>query len=261
MAEDLMVIVPTHSGTVTTETTATLVTLATLMAARGGRMSLDFYSGALITQTRNAMVADFLSSNAQALLMLDADQGLDAAALARLIDLKKPVVGCLYPRRVYDWSSLRARDGMAADEVQAQIARFVGELVSTRGDALEFDVVDGYARALTVGTGAIVIRREAFDGLRARFPELEGQGFDPQMFTGERFAQNWGFFNTLSAAQAGVNLSEDFSFCHRWRVGCGGEIWADITSPSQHVGRHVVSGSYLDHLRLAGEAEFREAGS
>ena len=244
-----MVIVPTHSGTVTTETAATLVTLSALVASRGGKFSLDFYSGALLSQVRNAMVSDFLHSGADALMMLDADQGLDVTALRRLIDLRKPVVGCLYPRRQHEWSRLSPRDGLTLSEAQAQLTRFVGELVSARTDEIEIEVVDGYARAVTVGTGALVLRREAIDRLRVRFPELEGQGFDAQMFTGPRFAHNWGFFNTLTAAEAGANLSEDFSFCRRWREGCGGEIWADISSRTEHVGRHVIAGSYLDTLR------------
>ena len=46
----------------------------------------------------------------------------------------------------------------------------------------------------------------------------------------------------------GVPLSEDISFCRRWRQA-GGEIWADITSPVVHVGRNVQQGNYLDFYK------------
>ena len=40
-------------------------------------------------------------------------------------------------------------------------------------------------------------------------------------------------------------LSEDFSFCQRWRQ-CGGEVWASATHTIQHIGNHAFEGNFHD---------------
>ena len=45
----------------------------------------------------------------------------------------------------------------------------------------------------------------------------------------------------------GARLSEDYSFCHRWRQ-CGGEVWANISHPITHVGLHRYAGRYQDAM-------------
>jgi hypothetical protein len=44
-------------------------------------------------------------------------------------------------------------------------------------------------------------------------------------------------------------LSEDVSFCSRWREGCGGEIWANINHKISHV------GPFDFHMRYQGVLE------
>jgi hypothetical protein len=41
-------------------------------------------------------------------------------------------------------------------------------------------------------------------------------------------------------------LSEDFSFCHRWVQECGGTIWANTSYLVKHVGELVVQTRYGD---------------
>jgi hypothetical protein len=47
--------------------------------------------------------------------------------------------------------------------------------------------------------------------------------------------------------ETGVHLSEDLSFCERWRR-IGGEIWACVDETITHVGRMAFEGRYLDRL-------------
>jgi len=44
----------------------------------------------------------------------------------------------------------------------------------------------------------------------------------------------------------GMELSEDFSFCHRWIEGCGGKVWASIHRNIRHAGRMVYDSKYSD---------------
>jgi len=245
MAFHLLVATPTHSGAIDSVTADTLLQLQRALLARGDDCTVRFPSATTISTLRNLIVADFLGSGADALFMLDADQGLPVANVLRMIDLDRPVVGCLYPRRQYDWSAVRAGAGGDPGRMVYQAMDFVGALDSGPDGAVE--VQDGFARAAYLGAGSLLVRREALSTLMDAYPDLAGRGFHGAEFPGPRFAANWGFFNPLARDEGGDLLAEDFSFCQRWR-GAGGELWADLTAPAAHVGRHMFSGSYLDYL-------------
>lgn len=248
----IMAAVPTLSGSIDSLAAETLLQLQALVLARGGGFVTRFHSGSVISTIRNLIAADFLGSDADALFMLDSDQGVSSAVLERMLDKEGDAVGCIYPKRSYDWSAVSAaapRTGMQPLIYQAM--SFVGALDAGPGGAIGID--NGFAPAVHVGTGALLVRRSAFDRLERQFPELEGRGFYTAEFPEDRFARNWGFFNPIVQDDGGM-LSEDFSFCRRLR-GAGGTIWADIIGATAHVGRHVFSGSYYEFLQAVGGVE------
>lgn len=250
MSIRLLAAIPTYSGSIDSVTVETIVQLQRELLERGGAMQLRFHSGSVISTLRNLMVADFLASDADVLLMLDADQGITGAALMRMLDFGQPLVGCIYPKRVFDWTLVDpAQSAEDMPRILYQASQYVGRLDTGPGG--EIEVRDGFAPAIHVGTGILLIRREVIETLARRYPELKERGFHQADFPGPRFAQNWGFFNPLTAEDEGGALSEDFSFCHRWRAA-GGQIWADIISHSAHVGRHVFGGNYYDFVKANG---------
>jgi hypothetical protein len=240
MSLKLMAAVPSHGGTIVMEGALTLLGAQEIVHRRGGTFWFSHFGGATVSLVRNAITAAFLRSEADVLFMLDADQAIEPDLLERMLDLGKPVVGCLYPKRRYDWSKVRSL-GSDGDRsvVPAQALEFVGHL--EEDEEGKVSVVDGFARAEHVGTGALIVRRDAFERMMARYPELEGRGFGSDTFPG--LDPNWGFFNPIDTDQ-GLPLSEDISFCRRWRQA-GGEIWADVASIVTHVGLHAFAGSYL----------------
>ena len=60
------------------------------------------------------------------------------------------------------------------------------------------------------------------------------------------------FFSEITL-EDGRRLSEDYSFCKRWRSMPGKEIWAIVDEPVGHVGDMVYSAPYLKRL-LQGKA-------
>ncbi len=239
----LFAAVPSHSGTIVLEGAQTLLAAQAMVANRGGSFRLAYQSGAMIGEVRNVLVAQFLKSEADLLLMLDSDQAISANALQRMIDLNQPVVGCIYPKRRYDWAKVRIQTASDISQVLYQASEFVGWLSEDQNGRVQ--VINGFARAEHVGTGILLVRREAFQQLMRHFPELEGLGFGEDLHPG--LENNWGFFNSL-ARDDRLPLSEDISFCRRWRQA-GGEIWADVSADSEHVGRHTFRGNYLDFSR------------
>jgi hypothetical protein len=245
MSLKLLVGVPSHGGSIILEGAETLLAAQALVENRGGSFWFTYYGGATISLVRNAIAAEFLRSEADLLLMLDADQAIHSSAIQRMIDLNKPVVGCLYPKRAYNWANVKPR-AMAAptDHIPTEAMEFVGYLEAD--DDGQVTVDNGFARAEHIGTGTMLLRREAFEQLMTHFPELQGRGFGDDAYPG--LSPNWGFFNPLER-EDGLPLSEDISFCRRWK-GTGGEIWADVVSTTTHVGPHAFTGNYMDYWRI-----------
>jgi hypothetical protein len=243
MTFNILAAVPSHSNSMIIEGTETLLGLQEIALRRGGSFRFCYYSGATVSLVRNAIVARFLESDAELLLMLDADQAMHPETIERMIDFNKLMVGCLIPKRFYNWSQVRLpTDEVDINRIVYQALDFAGHLESDEEGRVP--LVDGFARAVHVGAGALLLRREALERLMTHYPELEGRGFGPDAYP--KLTHNWGFFNPLEN-ENGVPLSEDLSFSRRWRAA-GGEIWADVTSPIAHVGRWPFEGSYLEFL-------------
>lgn len=240
----LFVAVPTHSRMLVEETAFTLLAAQEIALKRGWTFSVRCFYGAVISDIRNAIASMFLESGADLLLMIDADQSIARDDLARMVDFEKPVVGCIYPKRKFNWSGMNPEGFTTIEQVLYGAMEFAGSLeFDEQGQA---QAMNGFAKAAYVGTGIMLVRREAFEKLMARFPELQGLGFDESEYPGSS-KTNWGFFNHLKL-QDQPAFSEDVSFCLRWREA-GGEIWADVASNTTHVGRYAFQGNYLDFLK------------
>lgn len=226
------------------ETALTMVLVQGLASQRGWGTSFSTTSGAVISEVRNVMVANFLKSDADLLLMIDADQSIGRDGLQRIIDLGQPVVGCIYPKRKYEWATVDLGVTTNIDEVVYQASDFVGKI--DFGPEGSTQLMNGFAKAVRVGTGILLLRRVVFETLMARFPELKNRGFHSDEYPGLE-EHNWGFFNHIER-EGRSSMPEDFSFCRRWRES-GGEIWADVTDNSTHIGRHPFTGNYLDYLK------------
>jgi hypothetical protein len=239
--------VPTHSGSISVQTAATLMKFYRV-AADKLEVQVAFHSGALIGDLRNLIVAEFLLSGFDILFMLDSDQGLDAELIMRMIDTGYPVTGVIYPRRSFAWPLVKNNETTenGTQRVVTQAMRFVGEPIAD--DKGEFQIVNGFARASVVGAGILLIRRTAIDQLMLKYPELAGTGFHVVQNGDPRAAHNWGFFNQIRVPDGGYNLSEDSSFCQRWRIGCGGDIWAEVVTDTEHVGPNIYKGNFADYL-------------
>jgi hypothetical protein len=57
------------------------------------------------------------------------------------------------------------------------------------------------------------------------------------------------FFEKMDMPERGI-ISEDLSFCIRWR-NCGGKVWAAIGHKISHVGPYDFAARYLDVVEAA----------
>lgn len=211
--------------------------------ARGVGLEVELAGGdALITRARSRMVAKFLAqSRATHLFFVDADIAFKPEQVFRLLAADKDVVGGVYPIKRIDWDKARAAAQAGLKDLMAASIGYVVRFLPSETNSVELDD-EGFGPVAYVGTGFMMLRREAVERLVAAHPELTaklGDVADPGVEEAVMV------FDTMIEPETGQYLSEDYAFCRRWR-DLGGEIWADFSSRLVHTGHASYAGSLMD---------------
>lgn len=158
----------------------------------------------LVDRARNNMACDFLKTKFQKLLFIDADIEFDPDDVAMLLEHDVDLVAGVYCMKKPDsqWYAVW-KDG--------KLVKDLGE-----GSLEEVDFM---------GTGFMMIDRNVFERMISFYPEIKND--DP--------VETWGFFNRMK--YNGVMLSEDYSFCQRWK-DLGEKIYADTRVRLIHHGMY-----------------------
>jgi hypothetical protein len=204
-------------------------------AATGLAMTVEtLASDSLIPRARNTLVAKFLAHEpATHLLFVDADIGFEPADVARLLALEENVCAAPYPLKQMVWDAPAVARARAGELIATAPLRYVGlppTPTETRGPFVTTD----YA-----GTGFMLITRAALDRLAAAHPELQYEAAHATLDTPSNHL--FAFFDTSLDPITRHYLSEDFTFCARWRA-LGGKIWLDTSARLTHVGTHEYQG-------------------
>jgi hypothetical protein len=217
------------------EYTASLASTLLFLGEQGVRTTFQFVVGSsVIHKARNELCAYFLNSDFTDLLFIDDDMQWNPSDVLRLLGSDKPLVGgvgrmrCQKPNSdpsVWCWRPLR--DGG-------------GDLVQDAMGAVE-------VRGL--GAAFMLINRRVFADMVAVHPDWKRDG--PTDWDPEIRARYFEFFTPNERDDVG-ELSEDYGFCHRWRL-MGERVWADPTIRLGHVGAFNFAGS-VEELLIPREA-------
>ena len=145
-------------------------------------------------------------------MFVDADVGFDTEAIYKLIAHDKDVVGGIYPKKTFEPEYVFNATADAKRE----------------GDLIEVD---------DLGTGFLLIKRGVIERMMEKFPDLKytnNINYDPLT---EPYM--YALFDTT--IDNGTYLSEDYTFCKRWR-GLGGKIYADTSIELTHTGYYPFKG-------------------
>lgn len=226
-----MVAIPAYDGKLNIKSAFALANLAIQTAQAGVTLYLTQISGcSLITKARNALVADFLASDATDLLFVDADVIFKAEDVMRLLALSgdKDITAGAYPRRAKD-------------------KKFFTDLYLTDDGKLEF--ADGMLRVKRIGTGFMLIRRHVLETMRDKHPEWKCHNnvlerdehaiFDFQLKDGEYYGEDYTFCNRAEDEGFTVHLDTDINLPH-----VGTEEFAN------HFGEEVLR-PLLEHYGVA----------
>ena len=194
-----------------------------------------------IVESRNYLLTRwFDKTNATHLLFVDADMGFDTQLVLDMIALDQPVVGVVSPKRQIDLEKLArlSADGLPAVNAQATAHTFiVRHKAGAKADRR------GFIEVNSCGSGIMLIRRDCVAHMLQAQPELSDANAPGTSPLAKDLSRLIRAFDPLFVD--GARLSEDFSFCHRWRQ-CGGQVWANVAHEITHVGLHRYKARYND---------------
>jgi len=242
----LMIATPAYGEAFYTPCVSSLLGLTRLLHKRGIDFAFNALSYSEIAESRNFLLTHWYDrTDASHLLFVDADMGFPPALIADMLDFDKPLVGAVYPKRALDVKRLAqlAADGKDAARALAKAQDFV--LRPLRG-ARTAPGRPGFIEVEACGAGILLVQRACIERMLAAMPRIadgKAKNASPLAKNLDRLIRA---FDVVYAN--GLRLSEDFSFCYRWRHGCKGEVWANIAHEITHMGLHRFSGSYLEKL-------------
>ena len=228
-----------------------LMRLLGAMQQRRWSTLYDTISFGEIVESRNALLTRWYDrTDATHLLFIDADMGFEPKLVLDMIDLGKPVVGVVAPKRQVDLQKLArfAADGMPSSRAIARAHDFILRWLPPGSDVRP---QNGFLPVAGCGAGILLIERSCIASMLQKLPDIN----DTAARTTSPLAG--GLDRLIRAFDVttvdGVRLSEDMAFCHRWHALCGGEIFASVNHEIEHVGLHKYAARYADTREAARE--------
>ena len=235
----IVVCTPCFGGMVTQGYMLSAINLMLLGNHLGFEVTIDMLGNdSLVTRSRNTLVAQFLDRpEATHLLFVDADISFQPAQVLRMVQFDQDVVAGMYPLKIREWSAAAIERVRYCEPLDTAPLRYVG--LPCEGEAIT--TLDGFVSAEYAGTGFLMIRRAALLRMMEAYPELAFSAAH------DRGAQKpspyrYALFDCMIEPETRHYLSEDYTFCRRWR-DIGGQIWLDTRGALTHTGPHDFAGN------------------
>jgi hypothetical protein len=228
----IMIGTPCYGGLVTQAYMLSVLKLAGLAAQKGFDLNLTLLGhDSLVPRARSTIVAKFLDApDATHLLFIDADIGFEPDQVWRLLCADKEFAAAFYPIKAIDWASLPSRTAVG------EAPQFAGlNYVGTLEQAPRYKEEGSFGTAIYAGGGFQLLSRSMVRKLVSAYPEKKYASIQAFADAAPGSDNLYAIFDPVIDPQTGIYLSEDYSFCHRWRA-IGGEIWLDLQSRLTHIG-------------------------
>ena len=200
---------------------------------------------ALITRCRNTLVGHFMADQqATHLLFVDADISFEPEQVFRLLRAAKPIAAGIYPLKAYHWDRASRERIAAGEAAETAGLHYVGELEASGQVVWDQE----FATAVFAGTGFMLIERATLAALAAAHPETRYRHIHAYSAGVPVSSDNHALFDCAIDPETGVYMSEDFTFCHRWRL-LGGQVWLDTSGRLTHTGPSDYRGAPANRLQ------------
>lgn len=193
----------------------------------------------LITRSRNTLLARFLAQPAAThLLFIDADIAFEPEQIGRMLAFNRELVAGMYPLKVAHWDAAAGARMARGEHPASAPLLYVGSPCTGAEAEREGDFVTGtYA-----GTGFMLLRRDMLEHMVGAYPETRYRHIDAANAAVPDGSACHALFDCMIEPETGTYLSEDFTFCRRWRA-LGGKLWLDTRGRLTHVGAHDFAGN------------------
>lgn len=207
---------PMYGGQCSEATFTGFVKFAIIATKLGIPYTVDIISNeSLITRARNNLVAKFIhNQQATHLMFIDVDLAFEAEDILKLLLSNQDIAGGVYPMKRLPTS---------------YVVNVVPNPVTDGKDLVEVS---------TLGTGFMMVKRHVVEKMIMAHPELKykdnvniGKQYEPFMYS---------LFDTM-IDEHGNYLSEDWTFCYRWRK-MGGKVFANTSIKLDHTGYYKFAG-------------------
>jgi cellulose synthase/poly-beta-1,6-N-acetylglucosamine synthase-like glycosyltransferase len=204
------------------------------------------FNESLITRARNYIVDEFLRSDYDYFLFIDADIGFevtDALTLLFLADDEHQIIAGPYPKKTIAWEKITkaVNRGFGKDN-PGELNYFVGDFVFNPVSSETSFKIDEMLEIREAGTGFMLMTRQVLQDIVDKMPEIM---YTPDHIRTENFD---GTRKIAAIFDIGIDptsnryLSEDYLFCYRAR-NLGYKVWLCPWMSLTHVGMYMFSGS------------------
>jgi hypothetical protein len=257
----LFVATPMYGGQCAGMFAKSCADLAAICAQNG--IPLQFYylfNESLITRARNYCCDEFMRSQIQHLMFIDADIGFNPQDVIALMALqandedKYDIIGGPYPKKCISWEKIKvAVDKGVADENPNVLEKFVGDYVfNPKGNQTSIPL-NQPVEVLEIGTGFMMVTKKAMKKFADSYPQYlyKPDHVRTEHFDGTREITM--FFQAEVDPKSKRYLSEDYWFCQKAQ-----EIelrtWFCPWMALQHVGTYIFGGTLADLASIGAAA-------
>ena len=217
------------------------------------------FNESLVTRARNYCVDEFMRGEAAHLMFIDSDIGFSPQDVIALMALQiqheeYDIIGGPYPKKTIAWEKIKAAvDKGVADDDSSVLDKFVGDFVFNPKGGSGSIKIDEPVEVLEIGTGFMMITRNALDKFNEGYPDLKYRPdhVRTEAFDGSREITQ--FFQAEIDPQSKRYLSEDYWFCQKAQE-IGLRTWFCPWMKLQHVGTYIFGGSLADLASIGAAA-------
>lgn len=194
-----------------------------------------------IVRVRARIVQDFLETDATHLLFVDADTGFRSETVLGMLQVGADYVATPYPQKRIHFE--RLPECLKGHEDEPPDARLYDYSVGfPKGRAPQFDPKTCTVEDISYcGLGLTLCTRECLEKMVTHYGQDSTLVFQDSSRPGAKSRRTVSLFQLFIRDEH--LLSEDYSFCTRWRdIGGVIHLYLGPGSPCAHVGEHVFVG-------------------
>jgi len=233
---------PMYGGNCKSAYVTSLYSLVIALQAQGHTIQYDVLTNeSLITRARNSIVHNFLKTDFDKLLFIDADQGFNSEDVIRMLETDLDIIGGIYPMKDINWDQVVK----AAAAGESNYASFSGYFAVNPDPSVKTFNIEDPLEVINIGTGLMAIDRKVFTQLEPTC-KTYGNHLKGGVIHLDDDNKVIEFFKTEIDDQ-GVLLSEDYYLCKEWRK-LGNKVHAAPWVRVTHAGDYTFSGSFAETM-------------